>query len=35
MFANTRSPDLNPLDFYLWGHLTQQVYSADIPDEGK
>ncbi|KAJ4431746.1 hypothetical protein ANN_20350 [Periplaneta americana] len=28
-----RSPDLNPLDFYLWGHLKQLVYGADIPDQ--
>lgn len=21
-----RSPDLTPLDFFLWGHLTQQIY---------
>ena len=26
-------PDLNSLDFYLWGHLKQLVYGADIPDE--
>jgi Helix-turn-helix domain (DUF4817) len=25
-----RSPDLNPLDFYLWGHLKQLVYSTPI-----
>lgn len=25
-----RSPDLNPLDFYLWGHLKQLVYSRPI-----
>jgi len=23
-----RSPDLTPLDFYLWGHLKQQVYAT-------
>lgn len=28
-----RSPDLNPLDYYLWGHLKQYVYSVPIPDE--
>ena len=22
-----RSPDLNPLDFFLWGYLKSQVYS--------
>lgn len=27
-----RSPDLNPLDFYLWGHLKQLVYSRPIPN---
>ncbi|EFN72370.1 hypothetical protein EAG_16088, partial [Camponotus floridanus] len=25
-----RSSDLNPLDFYLWGHLKTIVYSAPI-----
>jgi hypothetical protein len=25
-----RSPDLNPLDFYLWGHLKTLVYSSPI-----
>lgn len=25
-----RSPDLNPLDFYLWGHLKQLVYNVPI-----
>lgn len=25
-----RSPDLNPLDFYLWGHLKQLVYAEPI-----
>lgn len=25
-----RSPDFNPLDFYLWGHLKQLVYSRPI-----
>ncbi|KAJ4433851.1 hypothetical protein ANN_16163 [Periplaneta americana] len=27
-----RSPDLNPLDFYLWGHLKSLVYSSPVPD---
>jgi hypothetical protein len=27
-----RSPDLNPLDFWLWGHLKTLVYSALIND---
>lgn len=27
-----RSPDLNPLDFYLWGHVKQLVYSRPIPN---
>lgn len=26
-----RSPDCNPLDFYLWGHLKDLVYRAPIP----
>jgi hypothetical protein len=25
-----RSPDLNPLDFYLWGHLKTIVYLAAV-----
>lgn len=25
-----RSPDLNPLDYYLWGHLKQLVYQVPI-----
>ena len=27
-----RSPDLNPLDFYLWGHLKYLVYSTPLDD---
>lgn len=27
-----RSPDLNPLDFYLWGHLKAKVYQEEIRD---
>ena len=27
-----RSPDLNPLDFYLWGHLKALVYQTPIQD---
>lgn len=27
-----RSPDLNPLDFYLWGHLKNLVYSTEVND---
>ncbi|KAJ4443164.1 hypothetical protein ANN_04814 [Periplaneta americana] len=27
-----RSPDLNPLDFYLWGHLKSLVYLSPVPD---
>jgi hypothetical protein len=23
----SRSPDLNPIDFYLWGHVKIEVYS--------
>ncbi|KAJ4434255.1 hypothetical protein ANN_22805 [Periplaneta americana] len=26
------SSDLNPLDFYLWGHLKSLVYSSPVPD---
>jgi hypothetical protein len=28
-----RSPDLNPLDFYLWGHLRPLVYAAPVARE--
>ncbi|KOC59408.1 hypothetical protein WH47_11037, partial [Habropoda laboriosa] len=27
-----RSPDLNPLDYFLWGYLKSQVYSSPIND---
>jgi hypothetical protein len=27
-----RSPDLNPLDFFLWGHLKETVYSVQPTD---
>lgn len=27
-----RSPDLNPCDFWLWGHLKNIVYAEPIPD---
>ncbi|KAJ4435025.1 hypothetical protein ANN_23598 [Periplaneta americana] len=27
-----RSPDVNPLNFYLWGHLKSLVYSSPVPD---
>ena len=25
-----RSPDLNPIDFYLWGHVKNEVYSTPV-----
>lgn len=25
-----RSPDLNPLDFFLWGHLKHEVYRTEV-----
>jgi hypothetical protein len=28
-----RSPDLNPLDFYLWEHLKPLVYAAPVDNE--
>lgn len=28
-----RSPDLNPLDFFVWGHLKTIVYRTEIADE--
>lgn len=27
-----RSPDLNPLDFHLWGHLKALVYATPVPN---
>lgn len=27
-----RSPDLTPLDFFLWGYLKQKVYSTPVPN---
>lgn len=27
-----RSPDLSPVDFFLWGYLKQKVYSTEIPN---
>ena len=27
-----RSPDINPLDFYLWGRLKTLVYATEIPN---
>ncbi|GBL62149.1 hypothetical protein AVEN_225592-1 [Araneus ventricosus] len=27
-----RSPDITPLDFYLWGYVKQHVYSERIND---
>ncbi|KAJ4427633.1 hypothetical protein ANN_25281 [Periplaneta americana] len=27
-----RSPDMNPLDFYLWGHLKSLVYASAAPN---
>lgn len=30
MFWPPRSPDITPLDFYLWGLLKQKVYKSDI-----
>jgi len=28
MLCINRSPDLTPLDFFLWGHLKETVYSS-------
>jgi len=25
-----RSPDLNPIDFYLWGYVKNKVYSTPV-----
>lgn len=27
-----RSPEMNPLDFYFWGHLKNVVYSTPVPN---
>jgi hypothetical protein len=28
-----RSPDLNPMDFHLWGHLNTLMYAALVDSE--
>lgn len=28
-----RSPDLNPLDFFLWGYMKEQIYERQCRDE--
>ena len=28
-----RSPDLTPLDFFLWEHIKSIVYETPVPDE--
>ena len=28
-----RSPDLTPLDFFLWGHIKSLVYETPVPGE--
>jgi hypothetical protein len=28
-----RSPDLNPLEFYVWGHLNTLLYAAAVDNE--
>jgi hypothetical protein len=30
---HARSPDLNPLDFYLWEHLKTHLYAAPVGNE--
>lgn len=27
-----RSPDITPLDFYLWGHVKNEIYEFDPPE---
>ena len=27
-----RSPDITPLDFFLWGYVTDKVFSTPVPD---
>ncbi|GBM17747.1 hypothetical protein AVEN_99635-1 [Araneus ventricosus] len=29
--CSSRSPDLNPLDFFLWGYIKRQVYATPPP----
>lgn len=29
IFILIRSPDLTPLDFFLWGYLKEQVYATE------
>lgn len=28
-----RSPDLNPLDYFMWGYIKQVVYRGDVHDQ--
>lgn len=28
-----RSPDLTPLDFWLWGYIKTLVYQEELPDD--
>ena len=30
-----RSPDLNPLDFFLWGHVKSVVYATPLENEAE
>ncbi|KAM0730360.1 hypothetical protein ACS0PU_002689 [Formica fusca] len=30
-----RSPDLNPLDFFLWGHMKEHVYREPIDNDAE
>jgi len=25
-------PDINPLEFFLWGYVTDKVFSTSVPD---
>ena len=27
-----RLPDINPLEFFLWGYVTDKVFSTSVPD---
>ena len=27
-----RSPDITPLDFFLWGYVKDKVFSTPVPD---
>jgi hypothetical protein len=30
----SRSPDLTPMDFFLWGHIKALIYTSPVDSEG-